>query len=447
MVHEAAGANTLFAASAGIIYNVTSGGDVSTASVSGLVGNDWIWTNFATSGGNFLVSANGADSVRNFDGSSWSTPSITGVTSSTLNYVASFKSMLWFLKNNSSIAYSLPVDSISGTVTELNVGPELTKGGTLVACAALTQDAGEGPDDYMVFLSSEGEVVLYAGTDPRAAETWAKVGTYQIGRPIGRRCLIKVGGDLAALTQDGVVSLTQAIQLDRAAAQRAAFTANIRKAFNDQYLLTGSVFGWQIIVWPAAHMAIINVPIVDGVTYYQFVMNVVTGAWCRFKGIDSVCWTASRDSLYWGTTDSRVMLFGRTSQDDGNAIDAVCIGAFTPLKHPGRVKHTKMAQVFTRGSGAFTLGVNLATDFTPTELPAQEQGFAAGTGGDTWDDALWNSAVWGGGGELAEEAWLGVAVSGHYLAPVVLAQTDSTSKIDAEFISENILYEKGAVIG
>lgn len=447
MVYQAGSTPTMFACTDGKIYDVTAGGNFSTAAVSGLSGNDFIWTNFATSGGNFLVATNGADAVRNFDGSSWSSPSITGVTSATLNYVFSYKSMLWFLRNSSSFAYALPVDSVAGTVTALNVGAELSKGGTLVAGASLTQDAGEGPDDYAVFLSSEGEVVVFAGSDPRSAETWAKVGTYQIGRPIGRRCLLRIGGDVAALTQDGVVSLTQAIQLDRAAAARAAFTSNIRKAFADQYKLTGSVFGWQAVTWPQSHMALVNVPIVDGVTYYQFVMNVLTGAWCRFLGVNAVCWALANDSLYFGTPSGRVMQFGETSRDDGKQIDAACVGAFTQMNHPGQIKHVKMTQVFTRGTGRFNLGVNMARDFTAELSADAEQEIGVGSGSSVWDQSLWDLATWSVASNLAEEAWLGVAQVGHFLAPVVLASVDQADKITAEFISENVLYEPGAVVG
>lgn len=186
--------------------------------LSGLSSSRFIWTNFATSGGNFLVICNGADAVRNYDGTSWSEPAITGVSSSTLSYVFPFKSRLFFIERNTTDAWYLPVDSIAGAANTLTVGAELRLGGTLVAGATLTHDGGSGPDDYCVFVSSEGEVVIYSGTDPDNALTWGLAGVFRIGRPIGDRCLVKTGGDLAVLTQDGIVSLGSALALDRAAA-------------------------------------------------------------------------------------------------------------------------------------------------------------------------------------------------------------------------------------
>jgi hypothetical protein len=227
--------------------------------VSGLSSARWIWTNFAVSGGNYLVIANGVDSVRNYDGTVWSTPSITGVTSSTLGYVFVFKSRLFFLKKNTTEAWYLPVDSISGAAAVLRVGSNLRLGGTLVAGGPFTHDGGFGPEDFCAFVSSEGEVVIYSGTDPGDPATWSLQGTYLIGRPIGNRCLQKIGGDLAVLTQDGMVSLSNALLLDRAAEQKAAFTANIRTAFADQYNLTGTLNGWEVHTWAKGHLALVNV--------------------------------------------------------------------------------------------------------------------------------------------------------------------------------------------
>uniref|UniRef100_UPI001953D7D1 hypothetical protein n=1 Tax=Klebsiella pneumoniae TaxID=573 RepID=UPI001953D7D1 len=84
--------------------------------------------------------------------------------------------------------------------------------------------------DLTVFVSSEGEVLIFSGTDPAAAATWQLKGRYQIGKPLGYRSLAKFGGDLAILTQDGLMSLGAVMRLDRTAAQQGALTRNIRQA-------------------------------------------------------------------------------------------------------------------------------------------------------------------------------------------------------------------------
>jgi hypothetical protein len=413
--------------------------------LSGLSSSRFIWTNFATSGGNYLVICNGADALRLYDGTSWSAPSITGVSSAALAYVFPFKSRLFFIEKNTTDAWYLPVDSIAGAANKLTVGAELRLGGTLVAGATLTHDGGSGPDDYCVFVSSEGEVVIYSGTDPNSASTWGLAGVFRIGRPIGARCLVKTGGDLAVLTQDGIVSLAGALALDRAAAQKSAFSANIRTAFADQYALTGTVSGWEVHLWPAGHLALVNVPLSAGTLAQQFVMNVLTGAWCRFRDINALTWANAADNLYFGTPDGFIMRFGASGSDNGADINATCVGAFAALGNPGAVKHAKSALVFARASGSFQLGVNVLADFKVGDAAVSSAAFNFQTGGPLWDAAVWDSANWAESGDtVVNQAWMGIAGSGHYLAPVVLTSANATAPSDVEFIAMNMLYETGA---
>jgi hypothetical protein len=50
-----------------------------------------------------------------------------------------------------------------------------------MAMADWSIDAGIGIDDYAAFISDQGEVALYKGSDPTSATTWALVGTFWVG--------------------------------------------------------------------------------------------------------------------------------------------------------------------------------------------------------------------------------------------------------------------------
>lgn len=417
--------------------------------LTGLNSADFSWVNFATSGGNFLVAANGVDSVLNYNGAAWSNPAITGVTSSTLEFVWAFKSRLYFLQKNTSKAWFLPVDSVAGAAVALNIGAELNLGGRLVAGGSLTYDGGFGPDDLWVVISEEGEVIIYSGSDPTSATDWSLVGTFRVGRPIGNRCLLKIGGDLAVLTQDGVISLSNSLKIDRAAEQQAAFTGRIRKAFADQYALTGTEDGWQIMTWAAGHYAFVNIPISTGNTYYQYVMNVLTGAWTRYTGVNATCWATLGDALYFGTSNGYVMEFGIAGSDFGESINALCVAAFNNMKRPGFVKHVKSARVLSRATGAYQIGLNVAVDFTVTDLAVSSIGFSGGGGGSAlWDTAVWDVSVWGGvSGTLVNGAWMGVSSMGYYLAAVILTQANEPTPSAVEFISMDMTYELGSPLG
>ena len=71
MEYSGASSSKLFAATATAIYDVTSTGAVGAAVVSSLTSGHWQHVMFTTAGGSFLVLANGADSVRNYDGTTW----------------------------------------------------------------------------------------------------------------------------------------------------------------------------------------------------------------------------------------------------------------------------------------------------------------------------------------------------------------------------------------
>ncbi len=196
------GAVTLFAAAGNSIYNATAQGVVGAAVVTGLSNARWQDVAITTPGGSFLYLFNGVDKPQLYNGTTWtavdgaSTPAITGVTTTLLVHGTLFKNRIFMVEINSLRAWYLPVNSIGGAANQLDLGSVFRKGGYLVAIYPWTIDAGDGADDHLVFISSNGECAVYSGTDPSTAATWQLVGVYTIGRPIGRRCCRKYAGDL-----------------------------------------------------------------------------------------------------------------------------------------------------------------------------------------------------------------------------------------------------------
>jgi len=447
MVHSAGGVKQLFAGEGTSIWDVTTSTEVE--DVTGLVNAIFSWKNFTTSGGNYIYLLNGADVFQMYDGTTWSEPSVTGITHTEYNYVFVFANRLFFLKEDSATMAYLEVDAIAGAATTFEVGGELKLGGELVAGAALTHDAGDGPEDYCVLISSEGEVIVYQGTNPNNVDTWAKKGGYRIGRPIGNRCLVQIGGDLAVLTQDGVVSLARSILLDRTAATKGAFSDNIRTAFADQYDLSGTVDGWELVTYPASHLAFANVPITAGTTFHQYVMNVLNGSWCRFTGINATTWELSGDDLYFGTAAGKIMKFGAVGADDGVAVNALAIGAFDDYGKAGYTKHVKGARIFARTDGDVTIGLNMTPNFNVVEECISTADFGPEEG-DVFGTGVFDTATWSASAGIADSAWLGVSEVGDYIAPVICGTVDGTATqnvVKMDFLSMTIIYELGNPLG
>ncbi|MFT8308502.1 hypothetical protein [Acetobacter malorum] len=70
MSYDNGGTRALFACIDGSIWDVTSA-DEPQEVVSGLIGGEWSYTQFATGGGVFLIAVNGADPMQLYDGARW----------------------------------------------------------------------------------------------------------------------------------------------------------------------------------------------------------------------------------------------------------------------------------------------------------------------------------------------------------------------------------------
>lgn len=382
--------DAIFAAAGSVIYDVTTSTPAS--DVTGLDNARWQHVQFATSGGVFLVCANGADDVRSYNGTAWATPTLTGITSDDIVDLAVHLNRLWFIPNDSQVAYFLPTGQIAGTVRPFPLRGHFTKGGKLLKIISWQIDGEGGGNDFLVFLSERGEAVVFAGTDPTNAATWAKRGSYQIGTPIGRRCALQLGGDVAIICNDGVVPLSQALIIERSAAERIALTGNIQPTMAESARLYGSNFGWEMISYPRGTRAILNVPAVENDTVFQYVMNTVTGAWCRFRNQNANCWAILRDRIYYGGAEGMVYEADIGGNDDGAGIEGDMITAFHDLGNRGIVKHYPMVRPLITSSSSIVPGIGINVDYElDAEVAAQETSVDAVA---TWDVAEWDVALW-----------------------------------------------------
>ncbi len=406
------------------IYEITSGGAVGAADVSSLTNGRWQQIMMATSGGNFMMICNGADSIRHYDGSSWAVPTINNVTSSTIDNIAIHARRVWLVEENTTSAWYLPVDSVAGDATEFNFGPLFRTGGKLQAIGSLTRDGGNGPDDFAVFISSTGETAIYRGTDPSDASTWALVGVFYLPEPIGQRCFMKVGADLAVLTRSGLLSLTTMLGLDRSIAERAAVTNDIDRLITDDATTFGSNFGWEVIRKPRANMLLVNVPVAEGTEQRQWVMNTLTGGWSKFTDWNANTFGLFNGELYFGGNSDAVWKADVGFQDNGGGIIADLKTAFSYLGSRGQTKLFQLVRPMfeSNGSPGFLMGLNIDfEDQEPTSQPA-----TAPQAGGVWDTATWDSGTWGAGAAITRD-WQGAVGYGEAAAIRLRVVTNGAS--------------------
>jgi hypothetical protein len=413
----------LFAATGTVIYDTTIAGTAS-SSVTGLTNSRFQHVNFTTSGGKFLVICNGADDVRHYNGSVWATPSITGITSADCVNVNGHKNRLWFVLKDSTKAAYLATGAVAGAATTFELGGLFTKGGYLVAMGTWTRDGGAGEDDVAVFISSRGQCAAYAGTDPASADTWELVGVFDLGSPLGYRCFTKVGGDLALVNIDGVLPLSKALETDRGAAASIAITANINNAMNEAARSYATNYGWSLTPYAKGTMAILNVPIQEAETQHQYVMNTLTGAWCKFTGMNASCWAVYLDNLYFGGNSGLVYQADTSGLDVTEPIEATGQGAYNYYRSPGKLKQWKMLQPLLTTDSTSRPAVGISTDFKENaSLGTPSAGQSASA---LYDEAVYDVDVYGIEGRTVAD-WTGVAGVGQCASIHFRASTGSST--------------------
>jgi hypothetical protein len=440
-----AGATTsrLFAAatSPNAIYDVTTQGAVGAAVVSSLSNARWEYVNFTTSGGNFMYAVNGADSPRLYNGTTWtaitgvSSPAITGVTTTNLSNVTLFKNRVWFIEKNTLKAWYLPTSSAGGAAAVLDLSSIAKLGGVLVDLDTWTIDAGYGVDDNLVFVTSEGEVIVYRGTDPSSAATWALAGIWKLGAPIGNRCLLKYAGDLLLLTYDGLMPLAQSLQSSRLD-PRVALSNKIQGAITAATVNYGSSFGWQIVYSPKNTAVWVNVPVATG-QQEQYVMNTITTSWCKFKGWHAFCWEIFNGNPYFGGAG----FVGKAWDDgytDGSAnIAGNCLQAFNYFGSRGVKKYFTRARpsLFTNGQPQVQLSMNIDFDTMDTSSALSYSGSAFGA----WGVGLWDSMLWGSDLQITN-AWQGITGIGYCGA---LQLKSASSGLQIEWAATDVVFQTG----
>ena len=435
--------NKFFASTNAGIYDVTAGAAIG-ASVSALTNGYVQYTNFTVAGGSYLVVVNGQDKLKLYDGTTWqdidsaSTPAITGLATTSLKNVAVIKKRLWFVQKNSMSAWYLPTASIGGALTEFPMGQVFGRGGYLVAIGTWTIDGGNGSDDYAVFMSSEGEVAVYKGTDPASSTTWTHVGTYYIGEPLGTNCFCKYGGDLLILCQNGLFPLSKALQsatVDRS----SALTAKIDTAFTEAATLYGQNTGWQVIAYPQGSFVLVNIPITATYTQ-QYVMNSITGAWCKFTGWLANAWEVFNETLYFAS-DTRTAKACTGRDDFGAAIVGRAQQAYSYFGARARQKHFKLVRPIVNIDGNVTLQLGMDTDYAVSEFTSITT--ASPTLGYLWDTAQWDQVAWGPDSETKRE-WATIFAKECYAGAFRLQC--ATTSVSLKWSATDFVYEKGGVL-
>ncbi|RAK51195.1 hypothetical protein DJ017_19750 [Phenylobacterium soli] len=428
----AASGDKLFACAGANIYDVTTSGALPAASYASAASAKWNYTNFANDAGRFAILVNGSNTPLKYDGSSFATTAITGtsgaitLTPSNLKYVMAHKARLHFAEKDTLRVWYLAVNAIAGSSGLLDLGPIFTKGGVLVGLARLTLDGGIGPDDYAAYLTSEGQVALYQGTDPSDANNWSLVGVYSLPKPIGDRCLLEHGTDALVLTEAGLLSLTQALRLSEDEQRTNSYSRYVTNAFAAAAASYGSNFGWSVTSYSGrGGLIVVNVPTAELSTSQQFVRCTETGRWCRFTGIDAFCWATANGAIYFGSTLG-VYEWDQGASDNSVTIVGDILPAFQDFGNRTMLKSAKLVRAQLYAPSIVRPALDVVTDYDKNTIPTDIQ--TTVTPGDiSPDDA-----------NVVRQDWTGASGIGYALSPRMRVSLTGANDVDRVSVTEDL---------
>lgn len=386
------------------------------------------------------ATANGASAVS-------SSVTVTGVDTADLSHLWMHANRIWGVEKDTMKAWFLPVDQIGGAAADFSLGGVFQQGGKLLFGASWSSDSGSGFGDRCVFVSDQGEIAVYQGTDPSDAATWTKVGLYDVGKPVSTQA-VKAGGDLLVATTDGIVPLSAIVTKDPAALSMSAVSYPVEPAWKRVISTLPADDQVQLLKWQTQAMMIVGFPHRD--IRETHVVNMQTGSWARWTGHEIRCMALHNDTAYFGNSDGKVLQFEAIGSDDGEVYTFRMSGLPDPLQAPGALKAVKMARATFRALAPFTARLSVATDYRrgfPNPPNASTESSAVAL----WDVGLWDVARFDTAPDSEERVtattrWRSIGRNGVAIGPQVQIAFGAPRKPDAELVSFDLLYQVGGTV-
>jgi hypothetical protein len=403
---------------------------------TGFDNGDWSHVTFTNAADEVrLIMVNGADGIQTYDGTAVTvttpTPDIK-----TLTTVTSFKGRLWFTDKGSSVLhYGDVLSNQPATLTPFPVGPFLKKGGELVAVATWSRDGGSGPDDLLIAVSSNGEIVVFSGIDP--ADDFALVGVFQGNRPVSKYCFKNIGTDLILYSEYGPQVLTD-IFTDSVNVN--PMFSNVRESFIKNAITNVGSEGWRFMSMVSDSWTIFNVPVLPPTEMHQYVMNADTGAWFKIKGWNALCFASFQNFDVFGDNAGNIMIMNYGQSDNGNQIAADFMSTWTDLGKSENKKYN-MVQATLKSDVVPDIAVDIMTDYRVVE-PQTSPGFSDGAVVSPWNTSPWNVSPWSGAIVYYTE-WFGLSGIGSVGA---LRYRLLAKNVYHEFISYRLAAEVGGFL-
>lgn len=446
----------MFAGNAAKLYDISS--DTPTLVKSGQGSGNYSSAQLANAGGDFLTVVNDfGDFPLQYNGTTWTTLSAGQInasgpysgavaTGAGLVHVCKYRNRLFFIEANSMTAWYLPLNAVVGTMEPIPLSGAAAKGGKLLFCATWSIDAGDGIDDKLVFGTTEGELIIFTGSNPADAASWRQEGLYQIPKPMGKNATVSLGGDLLIATIEGIVPVSAALTKDGQQLELAMLTATIKNMWRE-HAIDKRDWAWTMCRWEEYGGMFVTWPGGELGKRMCAAVNTATVGWCRVVGWDATCFVRMRGDMFFGTQDGIIMQADRSGYDDGAPYVCTLVGGWEMFGAAANNVEWQQARVsFSSGNNEpFLPQVTACSDYiirVPSPPPAGPDPGVE----DLWDQGLWDEALWDAAPSTARPpvrntGWISIGVTGYSHAPVIQVTVGQQAKPRVEIVSISASYK------
>jgi hypothetical protein len=384
------------------------------------------WLNFVTAAGNFLcVVFPGAGYYTYNDTTGWvnhpfgpAPGEIDGVDPDKLGFIYAWKNRIFFIETGTGTVHYLPVNTLTGHTDLFEFGPMFPHGGEMAYGGTWTVDSGSGLNDMMVVISSEGDLLLYEGTDPNDASTFNLNGRWYVGHvPDGRRFATPYGADMALISERGMLLMTDILrgtdtmpQNEAAARINQLLQPDVRASIHTRY--------WEIKMLTDVNILSINAPTLKLNTGYIWALDMTAFGASKMTNFPFSTIEMFTGQSYAADSNGRIWKLWTGTKDGaidelrpGKEIEAYVQTAFVPLGEPFRWKRFILVRAGFRSLAppAVKMALNGEWSFSqPLAAPTYVE-----QGASLWDNDDWNYGIWSGS-TLTYKVWVGAQGMGHY---------------------------------
>jgi len=347
------------------IYKIVSGAATDITGTTAITAPNMQAEQFST----ILYLCNGTEAVQAYNGttvadSTFTFPGGSGVTLANIINVSSYKERVYFVQQNSLKFWYGNTQAVgSSQLTAFNLEYVMRRGGRLIFAGSYTNSTGQTSTDLFWAISSEGEIVFYAGSSP-ADTNWSLVARFVIGKPLGYRSFIRINNDVWIITEQGIIPISALFQTDPTKA-----TEVISGAINPYITKYAKVLPfsarWHGMFWALGRRVFINVPSSES-NSTMLVHSLDTNGWCVYELADKEDSNtiAVVDGVpYYGSNRGYVYEAEDGFTDRGFPVSFSCRTAFSYLGNRASYKAFKDIRPLIETTKGITLSLGLDTDF------------------------------------------------------------------------------------